>query len=264
MIVTKHDIPYTYGQTIKIRPIFDVHAGNRHADLTKFKKDMGECDTETLFFGGGDLLDCVIASDLKRYRKSSDGTEGDDIIDEQIEQMADILMPYKDRIIGLGSGNHEETITSRCGTNPAKRLCKMLDTKFLGFSGLIRLQFRTKDGGGRSVIIRYHHGWGGGSRTQGADLTKFSRDLSYWDADVFCYGHVHRRQDDRVPRLGLSGGSLISRPKVLCICGTYLKTYSADENPTYSEIKGYPPIEVGGLTVHIKPNGKWCDISVVS
>jgi len=168
MIVTKYPIEYTYGQVIKIKPIFDVHAGNKHADLAAFRRDLAACDDDTLFFGGGDLLDCVIASDLKRYRKSADGTEGDDIVDEQIEQMADILMPYRDRIIGLASGNHEETITARCGTNPAKRLCKQLGAAFLGFSGLIRLQMRTKSGKGRTAIIRYHHGWGGGSRTQGA------------------------------------------------------------------------------------------------
>lgn len=230
---------------------------------------MRAVDSQTYIFGGGDWLDSIVASDLRRYRKSSDATAGDAIIDEQIDGLAEIFDPYRDRIIGIGLGNHEDVITRIGGTNSIKRMCKQLSTShntiaYLGYSGLIRLQFSENGSRGRTVIIRYHHGWGGGSRTQGADLTKFSRDMSYWDADIFCYGHVHRRQDDRVPRLGLVGETLVSRPKILCICGTYLKTYSPNENPTYSEIKGYPPLEIGSLTINIKPTRKWADINVTT
>ena len=137
---------------------------------------------------------------------------------------------------------------------------------FLGYSGLIKIIFReqSKSGGklgrGRTVIIRYHHGWGGGSRTQGADLTKFSKDVAYWDADIFLYGHVHRKQTDAIPRLGLVGEKLISKPKIMCICGTFLKTYTGSMEPTYSEVKGYPPVEIGGVVVNIKPDKDWVKI----
>ena len=117
---------------------------------------------------------------------------------------------------------------------------------------------------GRTVNIRMHHGWGGGSRTQGADLTKFSRDVANFDCDLFLYGHVHRRQDDRVPRLGLTGDKLVSKPKVMVICGTYLKTYTSDANVSYSEAKGYPPTEIGAPTITITPDAQWVKMAVVS
>ena len=123
---------------------------------------------------------------------------------------------------------------------------------------------RTETGIGRKVVIRGHHGWGGGSRTQGADLTKYSRDVAYWDADIFGYGHVHRLQDDRIPRLGLVGKKLIAKPKVMVICGTFLKTLSEDASPSYSERAGYPPTEIGGAIISIKPDShKWVDIRVI-
>lgn len=257
MICRQANIEYDFSKPVRIRPIADVHFGNSHSDVRAFKSFLSE-DPDSYFIGNGDLLDSVITSDAKRYRKSNDGTEGDAVLDEQIDGMRDILEPYKARILGLGCGNHEDAITKHCGTNPMKRLCELLDVPFLGYSWLFKLVMAYKGSGkARTVVIRGHHGWGGGSRTQGADLSKFSRDVAYWDADVFLYGHVHRKQADRIPRLGLVGSRLVSKPKLLGICGTFLKTYSATGDPTYSEVKGYPPVEIGGLTVNIKPTTDW-------
>jgi len=253
MVVVTYRIPYTYGETIKIKPMFDVHYGSVNCDTKKFLSYLRDSDENTYFIGGGDLIECISPTD-PRYRKSNDLIYGDAVIDTQIKKMTGFLEPYKDKIICMATGNHEDVITKKYGTNPTRRMCESLGTEFLGFSGLIRLILTDRKGGrGRSVVIRLHHGWGGGSRTQGADLTKFSKDLMHWDADIFLYGHVHRKQTDQIPRLGLVGSKLVSKPKTMCICGTYLKTYSNDANPSYSEIKGYPPTEIGGVVVTIKP-----------
>jgi len=259
MILLEKRIKYKPGGIIKIKPIFDVHFGSKFCDVTEFKTFLRDAFTEnTYFIGGGDLLDSIIVKDAKRYRKSGDDMEGDDIIDQQIDKMVDMLMPYKEKIIGLCSGNHEDTITKRCSTNPMKRICKALDVPFLGFSCLVRLILEKEGGGGiRTLVIREHHGWGGGSRTRGANITKYERDIGKWDADIFLYGHVHQKQYDRVPRLGIGGQrgavKLMSRPTIMCICGTYLKTFSETADPTYSEAKGFPPAEIGGITIKIKP-----------
>ena len=57
---------------------------------------------------------------------------------------------------------------------------------------------------------------------------------------------------------------LISKPKVMVICGTYLKTYTQDHNVSYSEAKGYPPTEIGAPTIEITPDNTWVKMSVVS
>lgn len=254
MIIHTYGINYKYGDVIKIKPIGDVHFGNKYCNKRAFKEFLADSDKKTYFLGIGDLMDCIIVSDQKRYQKHADASPTDTPLDYQIDGIYDILKPYANRIIGLGRGNHEDTIIKHCGTDPMKRLCEKLSCNYLGLSGLVRLSLTENKARGRSVIIRWHHGWGGGSRTQGADLTKYSKDTMYWDADIFLYGHVHRKQSDKVPRLGLCGNKLISKPKVIGICGTFLKTYSDTESSTYSELKGYPPVEIGGITVNIKPN----------
>jgi len=256
MKITERRINYKLGDTIKIRPLFDVHMGVKACDVPAFKDTLSKADEDTYFIGGGDMIDAVHAKD-PRYRKSNDPFKGDAVIDNQIDMMIDLLKPYKDKLLGLGIGNHEDEITKRCGTNPITRMCNTLEVPSLGYSGLFKLVFSEDGSRGRTVIIRYHHGWGGGSRTQGADLTKFSKDMQYWDADLFLYGHTHRKIVDELPRLGLSGMKLVAKPKVLCICGTYLKTYLDGNDPTYSEVKGYPPIAVGGVVINIQPDSKW-------
>lgn len=258
-------IPYKSGDTIKLKPVGDIHFGSRHCDVKALKRFLGEPEPQTYLIGMGDWLDCIIVGDVKRYRKSGDGSEGEEIVDEQVDSLVDIMRPFAPQIIGIGTGNHEDTITKHCGTNPARRMADLLGVPYLGYSFLLRLMFTLGDGngGGRTVVVRGHHGFGGGSRTQGADLTKFSKDMAYFDADVFLYGHVHRLQCDTVPRLALRGDALIAKPKHLCICGTFLKTYSDSTDVTYSEAKGYPPVSLGGLEISIKPDSHaWCDINV--
>ncbi len=266
MICTGSTIEYEYGQTIVLKVIADIHFGNKHCDIKAFKDYIDE--PGAYFIGNGDYLDAIITSDIKRYRKSSDDTEGDAIIDQQVNRMVDMLMPIKDRILGLGVGNHEDTITKRCGTNPVANICKALGVPILGYSSLYRLVLKEagKKSGharGRIVTIRLHHGYGGGCRTQGGDITKFSKDMMYWDADLFFYGHVHRLAEDRVVRFGMTRGhSLVPRSMHLGICGTFLKTFSSTLDPTYSEVKGYPPAFIGGLTTTIKPNANSYEMRV--
>lgn len=243
-------IDYAYGDVFTLKPLADIHLGARACDEAAFKRYLAESDDHTFFIGVGDMLDSIIVTD-PRYRKSGDSTEDEAVIDEQVNRMYDYLAPYAERILGLGTGNHEDAITRRAGSNLIRRLCDKLAVPFLGYSWLYRLQFRMEVGHGRTIVLRGHHGWGGGSRTQGADLTKFSRDVAYFDADLFLYGHVHRCQHDKVPRLSLVGDKLVARPKHLVLCGTFLKTLSDNESPTYSEAKGYPPVEIGAPRITI-------------
>jgi hypothetical protein len=244
--------------------MFDVHFGNRMCDVEKFKRYLADGDQLTYYIGGGDLLDTIVVPD-KRYSKASDMAPDDSIIDWQVDSMCDILRPYRERIIGLGIGNHEEKMVKMAGTNAMERICKNLGVPYLGMSWLVRLSFREPEGRGRQIIIHGHHGWGGSSRTAGGEITKYSKDLQFWDADLFLYGHGHHRKYDEVPRLSLKGDKLIARPKVLVLCGTFLRTLSDNATPSYSEREGYPPVPIGGVDIYLKPDRTgvkvWTEIS---
>jgi len=260
MIPFEYRIPYKYGESFRLKPLGDIHLGNTYCDVAALKEYLSDSDEHTRILGLGDMIDAVVTKDIKRYMKHSDGTKRDDVVDEQVDWMYEILAPYKELIIGLMDGNHEHTIVKYHGSNPNRRLCEKLGCQHLGYSCLGNLRFRENEGRARTVTIRAHHGWGGGSRTLGADLTKYSKDMAYYDADIFIYGHVHRRQSDTFPRLSLSGTRLIAKPRHLFICGTFLKTLSLTTDATYSEISGYPPTAIGGVNITIKPDNNWVKI----
>ena len=267
MKLATYRIPYRSGETIRVFVFCDVHKGNKFCDWRQFCTDIAKYGEmpNTYFLGLGDYLDCIIASDSKRYRPSmQEWPEEDAVIDRSVDTFIKPLLPYKDRIIGLGTGNHEDVITRRCGTNPTARMCEKLGCDFLGYSFLLRLVLSDNGGRSRKVVIRGHHGWGGGSRTQGGDLTKFSRDTDNYVADAYLYGHVHRKQHDRKVAIAHGGKRPIAKAKILAICGTYLKTLSNSSAPTYSERAGYPPSEIGGLSLLIKPLTRGFDLKVES
>lgn len=258
MICIEKRIDYKYGDTFKIKPIADVHIGNRFCDVKAFKEYIADHDDNTYFIGIGDMLDSIIVKDQKRYRKSSDGSPDstDDILGWQITEMADILRPIADKIIVLGDGNHEHTIIDHCSLNPVKMLCDMLNVPYGGYTYFLTLRFRMDEGRGRTFTIRASHGWGGGSRTEGSDITKFCRDAGRYDADVFCYGHVHKLQSYSVPVVGSNGKSLVARDRWVVLTGTWLKTLSNTTDSTYSERAGFPPIHVGAPTIEISMGSK--------
>lgn len=201
--------------------------------------------------------------DAKRYVKSLDGTEGDAVIDNEIEGLFELLSPYSKQILGIGDGNHEETIIRQCGTNPVKRLAEKLGTKYLGYSWLFNLKFTWNGGAGKTLTIRGHHGWGGNTRTAGGDLTKYSHDCRFWDADLFLYGHTHN-----VRSCPIEVGKLIGDNKwktfvrYMVVCGTYQRTYTDTATATYAERMGFPPTSIRTPRIILRPASDFIEMTV--
>lgn len=252
-------IPYSYGETIRIRPIFDIHYGNYACDIKELKEFVS--DKEAYYFGGGDWFDSITIKD-KRYQKSMDSTKSDEIIDEQVEGLKDIISSINGRFLGLMTGNHEKKLAQSFGTHPIKRICKEYNIPFLGYSCFLRLMLHDNGSRVRTVKFYAHHGYGGG-RTLGADLTRFSQPMMYYAADVYTFGHSHQKHWTPIERLDVNtNGKIIHKPKHLCVCGTFLRTLSDNTDSTYAEEAGFRPVSLGGLTINIKPTIHSYDIWV--
>jgi hypothetical protein len=266
MLVATIVIPYHYGDTFKLLPLTDIHydgkGKNSICDIGKLRKDLKErVDEKTIIMGLGDWFGGIIPSDVKRYRKEHDAAEGADILDEQVEGLAEELMPYRENIYVILMGNHEDTILSHCATNLTQRLINKLNEGIQKpiingeYSALIQLRFSENGSRGRSMIIRAHHGWGGGSRTEGADITKFSHDVKFWQADLFLYGHVHKLKVNDIEEGRIVGDSdWKTYLKRMVICGAYQRTYSKGNTATYAERRGYPPTTLRHPIIYLSPD----------
>jgi len=261
MKVFTQPITYHYGDTIKLKPIPDLHVGSPLFDKKAFKEFMSDIDDQTYLVGTGDIMDQIIATD-PRYKKGVEKGTSETIVDDQIDEAYQLLAPYADRIILLGIGNHEETIVKKCGTNPLRRLCEKLGCQYAGMKWMLRLNLREGMGRGRSVVVYGHHGYGGGTRTEGGNITKFFRDMAYDEADIYLFGHVHEKAYKRIPRGYHGGAKYQARDRLLVIGGSFKRNLTDDDTTTWEESKGFPIRAIGGYTIKITPTKDWVKMGV--
>ena len=93
MKTPRYEIQYQYGQELFIKPFFDVHWGATACDEKAFLQDLKETDENTYLLFGGDLFDSILPSD-RRYRKSTDKTITEAIIDECLDEMVEVLKQF--------------------------------------------------------------------------------------------------------------------------------------------------------------------------
>jgi len=249
---------------IKIKPIMDIHKGSKTCDLKAFKKYISENDDYTYYYTNGDLWDAIYFRD-KRFKASNQNhTDLDDPIDIEIDEMTELLEPIKDRLICVGHGNHEETVLKSCHVNMSKRLARSLGVPFLGYSFWIRLKLSNNGDRGRNVNIFSTHGFGGGTRTEGGSVTKYSKAADRYDCDIYVAGHDHKLQFVKYPLLAIAGENqvkMFSKTKLVCLGGSWKKAYSNDTSTTWEETKGFPASIMGGMTIEIKVKDPHVDIN---
>jgi hypothetical protein len=279
MVITEKTIPFKYKDSFRIIVISDPHLGARaHVSgyLQKIFRQYRD-DKKAYFLFLGDLLDCIITTDSKRFvldclddnllKKDSKAKRLNAIVDNSINAVVKLIRDHgiQDRIIGFVSGNHEECIADRHGTDPIARICDILGCENLGYSFMFKLRFAL-DAPTRKALeiwLYGHHGWGGGARTEGADITKFSKVYGdYPEADIYLFGHVHKKQSwmkhPVYPIKRNNEWTLEHKKKLFCICGTALKTLSDGAIPTYAEKKGYAPtpIDFTEITLSMPKHGE--------
>lgn len=266
-------IEYKLGEAIRLVLFSDTHVGSAGFAKNHFKKFLsGSMDHPNAYLMGiGDQLDCIVPSDAKRFQISGidpkylSSDTPDEILDMQRAEFVGIVEPYKDRLLGLLMGNHCQNIIKRYGTNVHRQICKDLGTDNLGYSCLLLLKLREPNGRGRSYTLFAHHGFGAGTVSEGYSITKYSRLIYSYDADCYITAHDHQLYYKRLSRVGVNqSGNMQDKTIVLCNTGAFLKSLSDTDNPSYSEVKGYPPRVLGGVVLDLYVDShKWVDVKIV-
>jgi hypothetical protein len=193
-----------------------------------------------------------------RYRphelaKELQGRE--DIVDAQVEGLAALWEKYKiprHRMLGKLHGNHEDTILREGGSNPTERYCYLTKQQNLGYCSFLRLMFqRGKSKSRHQLIIYINHGFAGGRKEGAAVNAYIDHAFRHPGAQVYLYGHNHRKWVHRVPTLSPDWDNHGQTDKSIIIgnTGTYLMTLGKHNAPSYSEKKGMYPVEIGHLEI---------------
>lgn len=278
MKVLKRRISYRTGDEITLVAFGDCHRGDRACDTKAFismLKKHGK-QPQTYFINMGDLHSYIPVTD-KRYEVSNLAEEYwgvQNYIGRMIEDTANLVREYTtpDQWLVTTSGNHEAGLTKHTNLDPIQLMSMGLGKEWgtifnAGYTWYLGLIFEHESGGAvRKYTVYGCHGWGGASRTEGGPITKYSRTISYYDANLFLFGHSHglwvHSVEGVAPIFDTNTPRLISRDRFVCECGTFLKTLSSDENPTYSERAGFPPKRIGYVTIKLKPRSDSPNIGV--
>lgn len=241
----------------------DPHTGHIKCDRKLFEKQLKwVLDRNAHLILNGDLFDLIMGKDKRVDPAQVDPffmDSGSDISKVQLKYMTEILLPLRDKIIGVHSGNHEETWRIEHYDNIIKELCENLDVPYLTYTAFIRLHFKRSGKDSRVIIARSSHGCAGG-RTKGAILNHLHNLKKDFDADIYVQGHAHRRVVDITPFLGVSRSErnykLKSTNCAFIATGSFFQTYSLGGESSYGEKRDYPPGDLGGAYVKIQPWGE--------
>lgn len=117
---------------------------------------------------------------------------------QQLEMLTDLLMPIKDKILLINTGNHEARTYRNDGIDLSACLAVRLgaEEKYTREGGLLFVRFGSDWVGGRQgksricYTVYATHGSGGG-RKEGGKINRLADLASIVDADIYIHSHTH-------------------------------------------------------------------------
>lgn len=226
----------------------DVHFDSPFCQREKFLKDCKKADKIIL---SGDFWDCMEGFGDKRFHKKDDDVKGY-YINDLVELACNNLKPFKDKIVGWNSGNHELAFNKYHDTDLTGLVCKLLgiEPKRLGMRGYHIIQFWDKTEVRQSIKIYYQHNSGSnGKRSKGA----LAADLlagEHPSADIWIAEHSHKGVIVPVKSCKINNQYNISFVSKYFINGLTYKAADEDQEGMTFEInkaQGLTPI--GGIFI---------------
>lgn len=168
---------------------------------------------------------------------------------EQLKLFSERLKPFKNKIVGLATGNHERRLRHDSSIDSAELLCELIGVPFLGYTGWLCL-----DSGHVQYYIHYHHGTGS-SITAEYQLRKLE-NAGYHGTDIRIIGHGHCLA--WLPKTHM----LVNRDKrtVERRVTHEVRTGGFLKDPEYAVIKMFPVSSIGSPILRLHPKKKIVDV----
>ncbi len=247
--------------------ISDAHYGNRLYSEKHFLRTLEFLKRPNAFaFLEGDLCECVTKGSKGEIHTQVGSP------DDQADHMIDLLMPYKDKILGMCTGNHEARIED---VDISKKIAKALHIPYRPEGMMVKISFgKGNDRHSSKPYVFWHygtHGYGG-ARTKSAKAIKVERVSGWLLADVYSMSHDHvvnvapdvmLDKDNRTYKemvngkyTGFTYGRMKAKRKMLVKTNAYLKWGG------YSEMGGFPPTDMATPVIRLlTPESKrWNDL----
>lgn len=179
---------------LRIIPISDVHIGDKLTNYKLLKEALQTIkDTPNVYtILNGDLCNTAL-------KNSKSDVYSDDLTPmEQILRLVEILEPIKDKILVIGTGNHEDRISKETNIDVIRLVAKQLgiEDRYANSWWYLFLRFGEKEQGRKAPMcyqITGYHGSGGGGRKPGGKINKLTEMSQVVVADLYIQGHHHQQ-----------------------------------------------------------------------
>lgn len=233
---------------VDILPLSDVHLGNPLFSKRHFLSTLSFLQRPNAYgILNGDLCESTLRSSKGEIYKQI-GTPQD-----QRDQIAEWLYPYRHKLLGATDGNHEDRIWKEVGIRIVKDIADKLGIPYRPEGLIYKLSFGRGNNGHDNkpyVFWIYHtHGYGG-ARTKAAKAIKVERTASWIHCNLYVMSHDHVVNvapdlylvpDSRTrvdSNTGFRVGRVTAYRKMLVKSNAYLKWGG------YSELGGFPPVDL--------------------
>jgi len=247
-------------------PISDAHYGNPLFSKHHFAKTINLVESKPNIYIVlvGDLCESSLrTSKGEIYKQVGSPQEQRDWIIKQLD-------PIKKKILGMVTGNHEQRIWNEAGIDISKDIAVSLGIPYRPEGILLKISFGD---GNKSVEGRPFVYWGycthgyGGARTKSAKAVKVERVANWIHSDFYIMSHDHvvnvapdvyllpdNRTRDELDsdgnKTGFSIGKVVAHRKMLIKTNAYLKFGG------YSEMGGFPPVDLEPVVIKLSGQGK--------
>jgi len=181
--------------TCNVYILADLHIGDPHCDMAAVNAQIRRIqdDPHGVAICNGDLLNTAL--------KTSVSDVYGEVLKpiDQIVAVSDLLMPIKEKIIGVTTGNHENRVYRNDGIDIMRIVCRELgiEDKYGPDGVMIFFRFgrgnmhtRHPENPRQLFMIYATHGSGGG-RKEGSKAMRLAELADIVDADIYIRSHVH-------------------------------------------------------------------------
>ena len=236
----------------------DTHFGSKNVDEELLKKHIRETKENNRYWCFlGDAIDGILPPDRRFNPKNIEdwaweAHKEDKLIQAEWEHFIEIFKPIKDSCLFFldGDGKHNKSFdVADCMTSALNSIgITNIDQTIYLKAQIARNTTTYSD-----VPLVFHHGWFAG-RKSGSKINNLTDSLNFFpEAWGFFCGHGHTKVTIP-PQVGIveRAGKCQSLYRRAAMTGSYLKTY-AENSIGYGEVKLYPPVALGRITLVIRP-----------
>lgn len=195
-------------ETITFLLASDLHMDHPKCNRELLKAHFDECvERDGYILLNGDIL-CVMQGKYdRRHNKASVRPEHmkDAYFDTLVDEAVEFLLPYADRILFMGTGNHEAAIFNRVEIDLLKRMCDLIFYKtghrialgqYHGWIYIKGIYGNSQDRRQQSTVsykIYHNHGTGGDAMVTGGSIEDHRKMTQVEGADAIWMGHNHNK-----------------------------------------------------------------------